>query len=119
MDQKFITLCIYITYYYFTYHNYKISLPYIAGIFRGYKCSWFLRIRHEPQTFITANLILPASGVHACSKKALFHENLIRENLSKGISAKMYTLEIIIPAIRYSSEVVFCASVLKRFHAQK
>ena len=33
----------------------------IAGIFRGYKCSWFSRIRHVPRTFITANLIS-----HAC-----------------------------------------------------
>ncbi len=33
----------------------------IAGIFRGYKCSWFSRIRHEPRTLKTANLIL-----HAC-----------------------------------------------------
>ncbi len=32
----------------------------IAGIFRGYECLWFSRIRHEPRTFITANLILHA-----------------------------------------------------------
>ncbi len=27
-----------------------VYIPYIAGIFRGYKCSWFSRIRHEPRT---------------------------------------------------------------------
>ena len=41
---------------------YSVFINYcIEGIFRGYKCSWFSRIRHEPRTFITVNLIF-----HAC-----------------------------------------------------
>ena len=41
-------------------HEYSCTYR-IEGIFRGYKCSWFTRIRHEPRTFITTNLIF-----HAC-----------------------------------------------------
>ncbi len=44
----------------------------IEGIFRGYKCSWFSRIRHEPRTFITANLIF----MHACCKKGAIPRKL-------------------------------------------
>ncbi len=28
----------------------------IAGNFRGYKCLWFLLIKHVPRTFIPTNL---------------------------------------------------------------
>ena len=54
----------------------------IEGIFRGYKCSWFSRIRHEPRTFITANLIF-----HACMLQK-------RRCSMKIKSATIYTLEI-------------------------
>ncbi len=54
----------------------------IVGIFQGYKCSWFLLIKHILRTFIPTNLIS-----HACML-------LFRENLSKWLSAKVYTLKI-------------------------
>ena len=46
--------------------------------------------RHEPQTFITAKLIL-----HACMlQKDAIPQTLNMQNLSKGISAKLFILEI-------------------------
>ncbi len=57
----------------------------IAGIFRGYKCSWFSRIRHVPRKSITANLIS-----HACMLQTAaiprklnphFRENLYPRNI--------------------------------------
>ncbi len=76
---------------FWSYHSEGCMLQYvssesrvyrIAGIFRGYKCAWFSRMKHVPRTFIAA------------AKRMLFHENYerhFRENL--------YPQNI--PAIRY------------------
>ena len=72
--------------------SYLTSRTYrIVGIFQGYKCSWFSLIRHEPRKFITANLIL-----HACiaAKKRYSTKIKTAKTILKGISAKIYTLEI-------------------------
>ncbi len=49
--------------------------------YRGYKYSWFSRIKHVPRTFITLNLIS-----HACM--------LQKGCYSTKMNAKIYTLEI-------------------------
>ena len=66
------------------------SIP-IADVFRGYKYLWFLQIKHVPQTFITANLIS-----HACMLQKSCYSTKIKSTKTflKGISAKIYTLEI-------------------------
>ncbi len=74
----------------------------IAGVFRGYKCwgykcSWFSRIRHVPRTFITTNLIS-----HACMHAAKRRYSTKVKTFLKGISAKIYTLEIHPLSIRYT-----------------
>ena len=61
----------------------------IACIFRGYTC--------------TANIYnreFNIACMHACCKKAAISQKLNLQKLSKGISAKIYILEII-PAIQY------------------
>ncbi len=63
----------------------NIKVYRIAGIFRGYKCSRFSRIKPVPRKFITMNLI-------ACMQDV--ERLLFRENLSNCHSAKVYTLEI-------------------------
>ncbi len=57
---------------------------YIQGNFRGYKCSCFSLIKHVPRTFYTHEF--NTTCMHACKR-------LFRENLSKGLSTKVYTHE--------------------------
>ncbi len=62
----------------------------IAGIFRGYKCSWFSLADQAP----TANIYTHKFNIACMLERLLFR----RENLSNGHSAKVYTLGNI-PAI--------------------
>ncbi len=93
----------------------------IAGIFRGYKCLRFSRIKPVPRKFMNSRRVqyygFEANGVevqlhvdacvHAPKGWNSDHENKIREILCNGPSAKIYTLEIY-PL--YGIHALFCVS---------
>ncbi len=45
----------------------SLAYPIYSDNFCGYKCSWFLLIKHVLQTFIPTNLI-PHACMHACKR---------------------------------------------------
>ncbi len=79
------------------------SVPYIAGNFRGYKCSWFSLIKHVPRAFIPTNLI-----PHACMLAKGCYS--VKINLQKPFWR--YFREILYPRnIRYTVYVLYHLSL--------
>ncbi len=83
----------------------------IAGVFRGYKFSWFLRIRHVPWIFIIANLISHAHAVKRCySTKIYFTKIYSAKTFLKAFPWKCipskYTRYTVCPTMSLSNHIL-------------